>query len=399
MRLASNDDAAAIVRRRYHASAGSLLYVLTTVFLAIGAINSQNNLLFFAFGIAAGAMVVSGFVSGPALMGVRARRDIPAHGEVGREIRIRYTVRNRSRFWPAFGLSIAERSDGASPDRSLGTVASCVQHVGAREEVRATIAVVPRHRGLVTLERFSISTTFPLGLTRKSVELSQRATLIIRPRTLRLRSGILDRLDGGQARLSSARNIAGHGEEIFGIRAYAPGDSMRSIAWRASARAGSLVVRQNALPAPARIWIDLRPSLSGLSPHEQEIAVSIAASISKLADSKGYAVGVVGFGSLVLPKPGKRHIETVLDLLARLRISADSHAVAPSIRPRDAVVVIAADREPVPSGSLLLSVSEASSILAPEESLPEPPPIPPSRLRRALAGFLGLSDSGGRAAT
>lgn len=399
MRHASNDDSATIVRRRYHASAGSLLYVLTTVFLAIGAINSQNNLLFFAFGIAAGAMVVSGFVSGPALMGVRARRDLPAQGEVGREIRIRYTVRNRSRFWPAFGLSITERSDGATPEGALGPVASSVQHVGAREEVRSTVGIIPRHRGLVTLERFSISTTFPLGLTRKSIELSQRTTLIVRPRTLRLRSGILDRLDGGLARLSSARNAAGHGEEIFGIRAYAPGDSMRSIAWRASARSESLVVRQNALPAPARIWIDLRPSLSGLSPHEQEIAVSIAASISKLADSKGYAVGVVGFGSLVLPKPGKRHIETVLDLLARLRISADSHAVAASIRPRDAVVVIAADHEAVAPGSLLLSVKEAYSIVAPDESLPEPPPPPPSRLRRALSGFLGLSESGGRAAT
>ncbi len=391
----SAEQSASVVRRRYHTSAGSVLYVLTTIFLAIGAINSQNNLLFFAFGIAAGAMVISGFVSGPALMRVRARRDVPATAEVGRPFVVRYTVWNLSRLWPAFGLAIVEEKLSDKAAGPLGDVASCVQHVGTRQTVRATSSITPRSRGLATLDRFTMSTTFPLGLARKSVTFGLPSTMIVRPRQLRLRAGLLDRLAGGVSRLTSARNALGQGDEIYGLRAYAPGDAIRSIAWRASARAGTPVVRQTTMPAPARLWIEFRPSIAILDPHDQEIAISLAASCARMADSHGFAVGVVGFGSTMLPRPGRRHIERVLDFLARLRVDAETPPESRgTVTRRDGSVVIAATPEPIGPGSIVLAVSQAHTYLAPGQELPVRSPPPIGRLRRAVGEFLGLEEPG-----
>lgn len=387
------EHSAAIVRRRYHTSAGSVLYVLTTIFLAIGAINSQNNLLFFAFGIAAGAIIISGFVSGPALMRLRARRDVPATAEVGRPFVVRYTVWNQSRFWPAFGLLISEDRSTTTEPSPLGPVASSVQHVGARQTVRATASITPQARGIASLDRFTVSTTFPLGLARKSVTFGLPNAIIVRPRQMRLRSSILDRLSGGVSRLNSARNALGHGDEIYGLRAYAPGDAIRTIAWRASARAGTPVVRQTTMPAPARLWIEFRPSVTQLDPHERELAISLAASVARLADTQGFAVGVVGFGSTMLPRPGRRHIERVLDFLARLRVdSEEAPESRETVSRRDSSVVIAASTEPVGPGSVLLAVSEAATYLAPGQTLPDRSPPPVGRIRRAMGEFLGLEN-------
>lgn len=384
------EQSAPIVRRRYHASAGSVLYIMTTMFLAIGAINSQNNLLFFAFGIAAGAIVISGFVSGPALMGVRARRDLPVTVEVGRPIVVRYTIWNVSRLLPAFGLTITEDPGPATGVDKLGPIRSCVHHVGAGQAVRATTSITPIHRGVASLDRFTLSTTFPLGLTKKSVTFGLPTTVIVRPRQLSVRPGLLDHLDGGVSRLSSARNVAGHGDEMYGLRDYTPGDSLRSIAWRASARSGSLVVRQTSQPAPARLWIELRPSLATLSTHEQEIAVSLAASIARAADARGFAVGVTGFGASLLPKPGRRHIERVLDLLAQLQITTGDVPGPSALARRDGVVVVAAAQEPAPPDAVFVSVADAAKYLAPGERLPPIPPPAVGRLRRAVGEFLGL---------
>jgi len=391
--IAPLDQPAAISRRRYHAGAGSLLYILTTVFLAIGAINSQNNLLFFAFGIGAGAIIISGFISGPALMGIRIRRDAPTAAEVGRPFEIRYTVQNRARVFPAFALTIRESPEHhPRPDHELPIVA-CVEHVGPLQSVVAVARATPSTRGVVSLGAFTVSTAFPLGLTRKSVHMHQHRTLIIRPRIVSLRPDLLSRLRARGPRLAGARPIAGHGDEFIGLRDYSPGDSPRTVAWRASARAGTLLVRQTAVPAPARLWIHLHPSLAEATPHEQEIGVTLAASVAALADQENYAVGLRGFGVAVLPRPGRRSIERVMDALAEARISHQTRRPAEPTPPSDAVILITRSRaDGDPAAALVVPVSEAGAFLAPGASLPEPPPPAQSRFQLAFREFLGLEN-------
>lgn len=390
--IAPLDQAATIVRRRYHASAGSALYILTTVFLAIGAINSQNNLLFFAFGIGAGALLISGFVSGPALMGIRVRRDAPSTAEVGSPCRLRYTVQNRARISPAFALTIRESPVQRSVHAPPTPIIACVDHVGAGETVLAEAILNPAARGVLTLGAFAVSTTFPLGLARKSVHMSQHRTLVVRPRILPMRPEVLAPLTSAGARISGARPLPGIGEDIIGLREYQPGDSPRQVAWRASARAGTLLIRQTAMPAPARVWVALHASIASLPARDQEDAISLAASVAVLADNTGFAVGLRGFGCSVLPRPGRRSIDRVLDALAELDLTPDRAGTAEGLSTRDASIIIArsrADAKPA-SGSLVLALDEAASWLAPGQLLSPPPTPSKGRVRRIVDEFLGL---------
>jgi len=94
--------------RRYHFHAPGVLYVAVTLFLALGAINSQNNLLFAALGLAIGGLLVSGIISGASLLGLRVERDPIVHASVGAPLTVSYTISNTNRFFPAFGLGVME---------------------------------------------------------------------------------------------------------------------------------------------------------------------------------------------------------------------------------------------------------------------------------------------------
>ena len=60
--------------RQYHFVSGGVLYVAVTTLLMLGALNSQNYLLFAALGIAMAGLVVSGVLSGSSLLGVLVGR-------------------------------------------------------------------------------------------------------------------------------------------------------------------------------------------------------------------------------------------------------------------------------------------------------------------------------------
>jgi len=132
------------LRRRYQASSAVLLYSAITVFVAIGAVNSQNNLLFVALGVAVSAMIVSGLISGAALVSVTITRDPVPAGRAGEAVPVRYTLENRRRV-PAFALLITERIEGRS--RPIPT-ASVIMLPG-RSAIRVRGSITPDRRGVL----------------------------------------------------------------------------------------------------------------------------------------------------------------------------------------------------------------------------------------------------------
>src|SRR5262249_47039615 len=58
---------------------------------------------------------------------------------------------------------------------------------------------------------------------------------------------------------ATAAPRAGSGNELFGVREYRPGDSLRRIHWRSSARHGELVVREYEPPGLQTLTIMVDP--------------------------------------------------------------------------------------------------------------------------------------------
>jgi uncharacterized protein (DUF58 family) len=378
-------------RRRYHFHFPGVLYVVVTLLVAVGAINSQNNLLFGALGLAIGGMLVSGIISGSGLMGMSLERVPQEHGMVGRPLTLRYRVSNRNRLLPAFGVHIEEqppRTWASGEDRSWRTffesVHSFLAQVPARGRVVGEAEVIPQRRGVVSFERVLVWSKFPFGLTRKSITFAAPHSVVIQPPLLPLRPGVIHRITARALHGVGAERTVGMGEEFFGLREYAPGDSPRLIAWKRSARAGSLIVRQQAAPAPLRLWVIVRFGVAASRGQaaQDERAIALAAAVLRESAAAGVAVGlVIPIAGVVHPprsgQVGGWHMEqllgnlSVLDLPA-LRASAEVERLPETIARTGACAVVHAgevEESFGPRNAKHLNAAEARKYFAPGAEL------------------------------
>jgi uncharacterized protein (DUF58 family) len=123
-----------------------------------------------------------------------------------------------------------------------------------------------------------------------------------------------------EASVSAPR--AGSGMELFGVREYRPGDPLRRIHWRSSARLGELVVREYEPPGVQTVGIFCDPD-----PASREVADQVA----RLAASEAWDC-IRGGGRVVLWAPGlepsepgeARSLWALLEWLARYPESPSS---------------------------------------------------------------------------
>lgn len=364
------------VFRLYHFGAPGVLYVVVTLLMAIGAANSQNNLLFLAFSIAIGAGIASGLLSGAMMMGVSAERTLPAAAAVGAPMTIRYSIHNRNRILPLLAVSIAEHEGKAArlADRSawrrfIPAPRAALLHLAPGDTTEITVVVTPTRRGVARLAGVRLTSAFPFGFIRKSVIIESRATLVIAPRSERLRrDASANLLTRSQSGLASAPTL-GRGDEFYGVREYVAGDSPRLISWRASARVGSLVVREQTAPTAGSLWVVLNlnaPAGESASNEDDPIerAVVLCASLIDAAISSGVEAGFAApdAGVIIPPSSAPRQRPAIMTALARLDPSAKDHprSLAPVAHRSACIVVHAGGIDPSfgPSGARHLDASD-----------------------------------------
>ncbi len=358
------------IRRRYHPTISFLLFAGVTVLLGIGAINSQNNLLFFCFGGALAALLLSGFVSGSALMRVRLRRVSVGEAFVGDPLRIVYEVEHLGKGLPAFALHIDERVGGitrgdarATWPRFMPQPRAFIPFVARASVAHGEAVVTPRTRGVATLGEVRIVTTFPFGAIKKSVSFEPgpdgagRVEVFVRPEIVDLPPGLSSRIAHATRDAERASSRVGRGDEFFGLREYSSGDSVRRIAWRPTARLGELVVREDAAFDSSRVTVILRVSRGAAGvdrDRADERAISLAASAVLHSSRRGVAVGLAipAAGVYTEPGSGDAHIASLLDGLAALNLASpdlNRPRTEDARATRDAVVVVDADSATVES--------------------------------------------------
>ncbi|XVV02618.1 DUF58 domain-containing protein [Actinosynnema sp. CA-248983] len=130
------------------------------------------------------------------------------------------------------------------------------------------------------------------------------------------------------------------------VREYVPGDEVRLLHWKASARAGRLMVREYVDPARTRCTVVLDTRPSSMDPALFEEAVEVAASLVAAAASAGQQCGLVTCGAEFSVESGLRAARALLDRLCEVAqdAPADAPLVRPAaVRPGGAVVVVTGD--------------------------------------------------------
>ncbi len=343
-------------KRRYHLNSPVVVYITITVLVAVAAISTQRNLLFGVLGVLIAGLGLSLVITWLMVSAVAIRRLDPQHGAVGEPLVVRYRLVNRRRRIPLFNLHLAEvpidpgrqqariqalpekrrpRVRRARPWQSAMNAAHAwAMHVAGHERTHAEAVFWPIRRGRVAFDRVRVWTSFPFGLVKKSVTISQPHTTLIFPQLHRLRPDVLQSVSASGPMGMRVSERIGKGDNFYGLREYRDGDSLRQISWKHSARVDELVSIDRSDPSPPklRVIINLtRPTeelrISDSTPIEkrlaEERAISLAASIVYAADAQGYEVGlsILGVGLAELPvRRSHWHLGKLMAALAAIEL-------------------------------------------------------------------------------
>ncbi|GIL28612.1 DUF58 domain-containing protein [Actinocatenispora comari] len=176
-------------------------------------------------------------------------------------------------------------------------------------------------RGVLDVGPLEVARQDPLGLVRAAKTFGSSTRVWVHPRSYRL-----SRVPVGAARsLDGVVDAVQYGSITFhALREYVPGDDLRHVHWRTSARVGELMVREHVDTSLPRIVILVDDRESAHTEASLEEAVSAAASVllAALAADLTVELHLVGGRSLTGAEAGggAGRARPYLDLLAEVAL-------------------------------------------------------------------------------
>jgi uncharacterized protein (DUF58 family) len=278
-------------------------FLVVTVGVGLGALNTGNNLLYLLLGLLLSLIVVSGVLSERSLSNLSVRR-VGADGAPAKEpFAFRYGLaRSVGR---SFALEISE----AHP--LLQGAPACLAHLPAGAEVVVRAELLAPRRGPYVLSGVKVSTVFPLGLFVKSRIFDLEQTLVVHPARVAPPESVADMAHGSPGEAADPRRMGGTGE-VAGLVALADGDDARRIHWARSAALGQLV-RLEREREQARTFVLTVEGKGGAEAQDRECELVAARARALLRG--GHQVGLVAPGVTVAPGFGPGQLRRVLHAL------------------------------------------------------------------------------------
>lgn len=342
--------------RRLTFTRAGKFFMLLTLAVGGGALNTGNNLLFLLLGMMLSAIIASGILSEAVLRKLWLERRAPRRIFANRPAQGSFSIDN-PRSYVSLNIEASERHPVAIVGPRAGeTLGSrdvpfykfwvpdafdddgyvAISRVGQLEAEQKR-AVGARYkfpeRGVYRSEGTRLATRFPFGLFHKVVDIDVEQEFVVFPEPLPA-----DDWSGEvAARFGDiSRNRAGSGSEYFGLRDWREGEDRRQIHWKSSARRGAFVVRefeeqeQRAIEvillnatgrqaaAPDRLVRDFEQGLRKLTGLLQDLA------------DKRYRVGFRSFDGALEAGEGIVHLDAMLERLARAELRGGTLPALPA---------------------------------------------------------------------
>jgi uncharacterized protein (DUF58 family) len=210
--------------------------------------------------------------------------------------------------------------------RTLSTVLTLRWYERVRRHYRLTF---PR-RGVYDFGPVVLSSGDLFGFRTRYLDLPQRQTVVVYPKVVPLEQL---RLQAAHplGDYSVARSLAADPLRLAGARDYRPGDSLRHVHWKATARRGALQTKTFDPSASHQLVVflnaqTLEHAYEGVVPDYLETAIVVAASVAQAALDARYPVGLFTNGTARDARyrvrlPASRHMtqsQHILETLAHL---------------------------------------------------------------------------------
>ena len=253
---------------------------------------------------------------------LEVERDAPGAYSAGHPVTAAYVWRNRSRRRARLVLREL-RPDvlgGPQPARRVA--------VPARERYREIVTVTPARRGRERAGALYLESVGPLGLgVRRAVRALPWDVIVYPPLVaMRLRASVADARRRRDPGLHRARRL-GEGRVFESLREWVPGDDIRTIDWKATARRRKVITRQYEAERRQQVLLVLdagrlmTAEIGGVS--RLEAAVDAALELAYAAVQHDDNVGVMTFADgvqhFVPPGRGRAGLRAVLAVLAEVQ--------------------------------------------------------------------------------
>lgn len=191
-------------------------------------------------------------------------------------------------------------------------------------------------RGSYSWDSISIVLSDPLGLIETALALPASARVQIRPFIQKFKAIPFRPNSTLHSPGSIPARLGGSGTDFFGVREYQPGDSLRSLDWRQTARRPDRLftkefeqeeIAEVGLILDSRHRTELRVGDQSLF----ESSVGAAASLAEMFLHQGHRLSLQVFGrglSSVFPGYGKQQFHRVMNCLSSVKVSPDGFASA-----------------------------------------------------------------------
>lgn len=298
----------------YDVTKEGVVYLGVALLIGIAALNTGNNLLFIIVAAMLAAIIVSGIASAAVLRGLRLEPSLPNHVFAKQLVMGRLNLRNyhfaasfsvsvvapkaKSRRglrwekgifvfppsrpahkqwvrWPDLKLRI--RPAPAAPDAIFhGSV--YFPYIASGSATHADVELCFPHRGLFVQEGFGLSTRFPFSFLVKTRRIPVTREMVVYPsvdptdeffQVLPMITGEFEAF------------VRGRGYDLYRIREYLPEDSARLVDWKATAKSGSLKVREFTREDERKLRIIFdNPSPGAVPSEDYEAAIQLTASLA-----------------------------------------------------------------------------------------------------------------------
>jgi uncharacterized protein (DUF58 family) len=247
-------------RMEYKITREGWIYIGGIIIVALAALNTGNNLLFLILASLIAIILMSGILSSITLTGIEMRLAFPEHIFAGQTVRAQVELENEKLTLPSFSLRVEGATTKKSPAAALLETPVYFPYVPKHQQLRQSVPITFVHRGSYRQDMFRIVTRFPFGFLQKARRVELRTEALVYPSVEASQDffEILPALHGALESLSK-----GSGQDLYALRGYVPTDSARHVHWKASARSGSLMVREFTREDDCRVLLVLDPYVSG----------------------------------------------------------------------------------------------------------------------------------------
>nr|HEV7953941.1 DUF58 domain-containing protein [Candidatus Acidoferrales bacterium] len=321
-------------RVSYRATREGIVYLAGIFIVLLAALNTGNNLLFLVLGCMIAGIVLSWILSHITLMGVELDLELPEHVFAGEPAPAVVELTNLKRMFPSFALRVmGQKIEGKSSTRKTknSKIGAALldrpvyfPYLPRGQAVRNRVELLFTKRGVYRQETLALRSRFPFGFLEKTRKLPARAEISVYP-SIEPTDTFYEILPLLSGELESYQR--GRGHDLYAIREFVSTDGARFVDWKASAKSGSMKVKEFAREDERRVLIAFDPFVVANNDPARaaqtfERAVSFCACLAWHFRELESVIGFRTAGGQVSLGPAAENIYDVLQQLAVIQPQA-----------------------------------------------------------------------------